>query len=121
MTDTTTDVAQLTELNTRFIDACRRGSWADLQPILSPNFSYLDGRTGQVDDIEKYAKDLDGVPDPALEIDQVVVHVDGNTAIVSARAFADTRPGRFNRYLDTYERRDGQWVCIHASVWRIAD
>src|ERR1041384_4016524 len=127
----TDDVARLTELNTRFIDACQRssgthpkttpplsapcrsGSWTDLKPILSPGFTYMDGRTGQVDDLEKYAKDLDGVTDLSLAIDQVVVHVDGDAAIVAARTTSDTRPGRFNRYLDPYERRAGGGGGIH--------
>jgi ketosteroid isomerase-like protein len=55
-------------------------------------------------------------PAPTLTIDQVVVHVCGDTAIVSARS--NVQPGRYSRYLDTYERRDGRWVCVHACVWR---
>jgi hypothetical protein len=50
--------------------------------------------------------------------DQVVIHVDGDTAIVSARS----RPcaGHYNRYLDSYRRRGDGWVCVHACVWPLA-
>lgn len=109
------DVQQLTGLNRRFIEAFRQGSWDLLQPLLSPSFSYLDGATGDVWEHERYVENLDGHPSPALAIDQVTVHVDGDTAVVSART--SRRPGRYSRYVDTYERRDGGWVCVHACVW----
>jgi Domain of unknown function (DUF4440) len=109
------DTDVLTELNTRFIDAFRRGSWELLEPILSPSFGYLDGASGEIWTHERYVEDLRANPAPALALDQVVVHVDGNTAVVSGRT--SRQPGRFSRYVDTYERRDGEWVCIHACVW----
>jgi hypothetical protein len=109
------DTGVLTELNTQFIEAFRQGSWELLEPILSPSFSYLDGATGEVWPHERYVENLRGNPAPALALDQVVVHVDGNTAVVSART--SRQPGRHNRYVDTYERRDRGWVCIHACVW----
>lgn len=49
------------------------------------------------------------------DIDQVRIHVAGNVAVVSARS--DPVAGRSNRYVDTYERRDHGWLCIHACVW----
>jgi hypothetical protein len=27
------------------------------------------------------------------------------------------QPGKFGRYIDTYERRGGEWRCVHACVW----
>lgn len=42
------DTEALTELNRRFIDAFRHGSWETLQPVLSPSFRYLDGATGEL-------------------------------------------------------------------------
>ena len=50
-----------------------------------------------------------------LALDQVVVHTDGNTAVVCGRT--SRQPGRYGRYVDTYERRDGAWLCVHACVW----
>lgn len=113
------DSKALTELNLRFIDACRRGSWELLEPILSPSFSYLDGATGEVWPHERYVNDLRSNPAPSLAIDQVAVHVDGDTAVVSARTSRGT--DAHNRYLDTYERRDNGWVCVHACVWPLRD
>jgi hypothetical protein len=52
---------------------------------------------------------------PALAIDQLSVHVDGDAAVVSART--SRLPGSYSRYVDTYERREGGWVRIHACVW----
>ena len=109
------DSATLTELNRQFIEAFRQGSWELLEPILSPSFSYLDGATGEVWTHERYVQNLRDHPSPALAIDQLAVHVDGNAAIVSART--SRRPGAYGRYVDTYERRDTGWVCIHACVW----
>jgi hypothetical protein len=109
------DTKLLIDLNVQFVDAFRKGSWELLEPILSPSFSYLDGATGEVWSQQKYIADLRGNPLPTIDIDQVVVHVDGNVAVVSARSF--TRPGKYSRYVDTYERRGDSWVCVHACVW----
>jgi hypothetical protein len=109
------DASALTQLNARFIEAFRRGSWELLEPILSPCFSYLDGATGEVWEHSRYVDNLDAKPSPTLEFDQLAVHVDGSAAIVSART--TRQPGQFSRYVDTYERRGDGWVCIHACVW----
>jgi hypothetical protein len=109
------DTYALTKLNLRFIEAFRRGSWELLQPILSPAFTYLDGATGEVWSHERYVDNLRDNPAPALAIDQVAIHVDGDAAVVSART--SRQPGRYSRYVDTYERREEGWLCIHACVW----
>jgi hypothetical protein len=112
------DSEALTELNRQFIEAFRLGSWDLLEPILSPGFAYLDGATGEVWAHERYVENLRSNPSPSLAIDQVRVHVDGNTAVVSART--SRQPGRYGRYVDTYERGDDGWLCVHACVWPLA-
>lgn len=112
---TDADTQALIDLNDRFIDACRQGSWEKLQQVLTPGFSYTNGNTGEVLDIEPYSKLV--TPAPDLVIDQVVVHVDGDAGIVSARSSA--MPGTYSRYVDSYRRVDGEWLCYHASVWRL--
>lgn len=109
------DIAVLTELNRQFIEAFCKGSWDILQPILSPGFQYLNGKTGEVWQLPRYIEDLKQNPQPTLLIDQVVVHVDDDAAVVSART--SVRPEKYNRYVDSYVRRNGQWTCIHACVW----
>jgi hypothetical protein len=109
------DVEALAAQNQRFIEACRQGSWPMLRPILSPTFSYLDGATGEVWDMDRYIKDLQGNPADTLVVDQVVIHVAGDTAVVSARSRSNI--GTNNRYLDTYERWGDSWLCVHACVW----
>ena len=113
------DTRALTSLNLQFIEAFRQGSWELLAPILSPSFAYLDGATGEVWAHERYVDNLRSNPAPSLSIDQVAVHVDGNTAVVSART--SRRPGSYSRYVDTYERREGGWLCVHACVWPLQD
>jgi hypothetical protein len=113
------DIAVLEDLNRRFIEAFRQGSWELLEPVLSPSFSYLDGATGEVWPHERYVENLQGNRAPSLAIDQVVVHVDGNTAVVSART--SRQPGRYGRYVDTYERRKSGWLCVHACVWPLQE
>jgi Domain of unknown function (DUF4440) len=112
------DTQELTELNLQFIEAFRQGSWEVLEPVLSPAFSHLDGATGEVWPHERYVENLRSNPAPSLSIDQVVVHVDGNTAVVSART--SRQPGRYSRYVDTYERRGDRWSCVHACVWPLS-
>ena len=109
------DARVLTTLNEQFIEAFRRGSWELLEPILSPSFAYLDGRSGETWTHDRYVRDLRAHPAPALAIDQLSIHVDGDTAVVSARTSRGA--GSYNRYVDTYERRDGEWKCVHACVW----
>lgn len=81
----------------------------------SPSFSYLDGATGEVRAHERYVENLRRNPASALALDQVVVHTDVNTAVVSGRT--SRQPGKYARYVDTYERRDSGWVSVHACVW----
>lgn len=109
------DVSALRKQNDRFIEACREGSWSMLRPILAPSFAYLDGESGDVWPMDRYIEDLEAGPVPTLAIDQVVVHVSGDVATVSARSRRS--PDRANRYVDTYERRNGEWLCVHACVW----
>jgi len=109
------DTEALRKLNIRFIEAFRDGSWQMLQPILSPSFQYLDGATGEAWSHERYVENLEAHPSPSLSFDQLAIHVDGNTAAVSART--SRRPGKYSRYVDTYERRGDGWVCVHACVW----
>jgi hypothetical protein len=109
------DIEALTKLNVRFIEAFRDGSWGKLQPILSPSFQYLDGATGEQWSHERYVENLERHPSPSLAFDQVAIHVDGSTAAVPARTFR--QPGKYSRYVDSYERRGDVWVCVHACVW----
>lgn len=109
------DVKQLTTLNGRFIEACRAGSWEELRPVLSERFRYVDGATGELWDMERYIADLGANPSPQLLIDQLVVHVAGETAGVSARTSSGT--GTHNRYLDVYAREGDEWKCVQACVW----
>ena len=113
------DTAELERLNEQFIEAFRQGSWALLEPILSPRFQYLDGASGEPWPMEKYIHNLDGHASPELSIDELVIHVDGDIAVVSART--SRRPNRHNRYVDTYERHDGTWRCVHACVWPVRE
>lgn len=64
------DTAELERLNKQFIEAFRQGSWALLEPILSPRFQYLDGASGEPWPMEKYIHNLDGHASPELSIDE---------------------------------------------------
>lgn len=108
----------LTELNLQFIDAFRHGSWERLQPVLSPSFRYLDGASGELWEMARYIADLQDKPVHTIAIDQLVVHIGGDAAVISARS--SVRPGQFNRYVDSYERRDGRWACYAACVWPLS-
>ncbi|WP_456244906.1 nuclear transport factor 2 family protein [Longispora urticae] len=109
------DIATLTQLNDQFIEAFRKARWEILEPVLTDDFRYLDGRTGELWDMPRYIADLTAAPLPTIDIDQVVIHVAGDVAVVSARSFL--RPGRYNRYVDSYRRTAEGWRCFHACVW----
>ena len=111
------DSAQLGLLNEQFIEAFRQGSWELLEPILAPSFSYLDGATGEIWEHTRYIDSLRSHPAPKLALDQVVIHVAGDTAGVSGRT--SRQPGSYRRYLDTYERRAEGWRCVVACVWPV--
>jgi len=105
----------LRALNEQFIEAFRQGSWELLAPILTPSFSYLDGTTGEVWTLSRYIESLRSHPVANLTLDQVMIHVDGETAVVAGRT---SRPaGGCRRYLDTYTHTPDGWRCVHACVW----
>jgi ketosteroid isomerase-like protein len=79
----------------------------------------LDGTTGEVWTHERYVENLEGNPNPKLTIDELSIHVDHDTAVVSARTSRGER--RFGRYVDTYRRDGDGWLCMHACVWPVAD
>ncbi len=109
------DISVLQELNDRFIEAWRQGSWDLLEPILTPTFAYMNGATGEPVARSRYIDMLRQGAQPELQIDQLLVHVAGDAAVVSARS--SSRPGHYNRYVDSYIRHEGAWLCMHATVW----
>jgi hypothetical protein len=66
----------------------------------------------------RYIEDLRNNPLLTLRIDEVVIHVADDVAVVSARS--STSPERLNRFVDTYERGEDGWRCVHACVWPLA-
>lgn len=64
----------------------------------------------------RYIEELRANPSPGLRIDQVVVHVAGDTGGVSARGTGGS--GRFDRYLDVYTRVSEGWRCVQAASGR---
>jgi hypothetical protein len=113
--DVTADETNLADLNQRFISACRLGSWEQLSLVLSDQFVYVDGLTGDRWEMSRYIEDLRANPSPNLGVDQVVVHVAGDTGSVTARS--SNGSGRFNRYVDVYAREQDGWKCVQACVW----
>jgi hypothetical protein len=56
------DVAALIAHNEHFIESWRRGSWECRREILGRDFGYLDGRTGEMWDQNRYVADLPATP-----------------------------------------------------------
>jgi hypothetical protein len=91
-----------------------------LRLILDLNLKDLDGGTGQTWHSRRCAADLQANSAPVRRFDELVTDVAGQTATVSARAHREDPAGQANRYLDTYARRDGRWLCTHVCVWPLA-
>ncbi len=110
------DTQRLLELNEQFIGGFRAGLREQVEPLLAPDFVYLDGVTAERRDRAGYLGTMTG-PSPTLAVDQVVVHVSGDVAVVAGRI---TRDGTsFRRYVDTWVRRsdDAGWSCVHGCLW----
>lgn len=115
MTDEERD---LRALNDRFIGAFRIGSIEDLDAVLDPSFVVVDGTTGVYADRAAYRARLTG-PIPDLRLDDVSVHVTGDTAVVTGRT---TRDGaRFLRYVDVWRRTADGWRCVLGCNWPVPD
>ncbi len=110
------DVDVLTARNEHFIDACRQGSWERLRMIVGSDFRYLDGRTGERWDQDRYVTDLRDHPSPTLTIDQVAIQIAGDTATVSARTSSQVTQssGRRSRRsgLTATQPQDGSQVSM---------
>ena len=110
------DDRRLTELNFQFIEAWRVGSVELLDEVLDAEFIYLNGATGETADRAAYVARLTG-PNPTIRVDDVRVHVFGDTAVATGRT---TRDGTaFMRYVDSWRRRDGRWTCVHGCNWPV--
>lgn len=118
MTGSVDDELELRARNERFIGAFRIGSLEDLDAVLDPSFVVVDGTTGAYADREAYRARLTG-PVPGLALDDVAVHVTGDTAVVTGRT---TRDGaRFARYVDVWRRTDDGWRCVLGCNWPVVE
>lgn len=110
------DERTLTDLNWQFIESWRIGDVEMLDGVLDEDFIYLDGVTGRTADRATYRAGLTG-PAETLAVDDVRVHLFGDTAVVTGRT---TRDGMaFKRYVDTWRRVDGRWTCVHGGLWPV--
>lgn len=119
------DVAELTALNALFIDAVLRGDLNDLNKVLTSDFQFMVGSTGEIWDRDKYDAEI-CIPGHyvSLTFDQLYIQVNGDAATVSARTHAVRRDNGQEisgtaRYVDVYTRIDGRWWCVFAGLWRV--
>jgi hypothetical protein len=115
------DIAALAARDEHVTGACRQGPREQLGQMLGSGVRYLGGRAGEAWDEDRYAANLRHNPAPSPAIGQVVIHIAGSTAAVSAHTRSDTRPRRHSRYPGTCERRGGHWVCLHGCVWPLPE
>lgn len=122
------DETHLLELNERWLQAYPGKDVEALDRILADDFVQYRAQTGERTDKAAF---LAGIRDgkaviESVQSDEVWVHVDGDTALVTGRSQlirrnAEGRVKVINRYLDVYVKRDGTWRAIAAKVTRIGE
>src|ERR1700761_2043979 len=113
------DVKELHRLNSDYIAADQGGDVTRYEQILAPDF------TATLPDLvfrdRSQFLELIGQPRPFhdLTAHDVAVRVLGDVALIHGRVTYTTINDNVHRqalYTDTYQRRDGRWLCIAANV-----
>lgn len=122
------DEAALLELNQRWLQSYPGKDVDTLDRILADDFIQYRAQTGERTGKAAF---LAGVREgkaviESVESDEVWVHIDGDTALVTGRSHlvrrsAEGRTKVINRYLDVYVKRDGIWRAIAAKVTRVGE
>lgn len=121
-------LAQLRQLNARFIHNYVTNDVASHDALLHPRFTYISG-SGQRVDRATYLKNwatgfsAETIPYWDTRDERIVMH--GAVALVSAiNKFVERSGGEAQTgmaaYTDTYVCDDGQWRCIQAQITMVA-
>jgi hypothetical protein len=110
----------LLRLNAEYLRAVERSDRGWFEEHLAEDFlcSLPDG--GLLDRVAFLAQVRPGAGPTAIEVDDVLVRMLGEVALVHARTtfLLEGRPGR-GRYTDVWARRGGRWHAVAAHVTRL--
>lgn len=113
------DETRLRELNDDYIHSDQHNDVARYEQMLAPDF------VAQLPDLvtrdRRQFLDLIAAPRPFTDLTahDVTIRVLGDVALIHGRVtYTTTSDGieRRSLYTDTYQRRDGEWMCVAAAV-----
>ena len=116
-----TDQATLEALNREYIRSVSEADVRWFDANLADNFVNSNPDCSLVDRAAFLAQIARGSTVKGLDIEDVLIRVLGDAALIHARTTytkADGQPGA-GRYTDVWARRDGGWVCVAANVTRL--
>jgi ketosteroid isomerase-like protein len=117
---TTGDQATLEALNRHYIRSVSEADVRWFDAHLSDDFVNSNGDCSLVDRAGFLAQIGRGSPVRGLGIEDVLIRILGDVALIHARTTytrADGQPGA-GRYTDVWARRGGRWLCVAANVTR---
>jgi ketosteroid isomerase-like protein len=118
---------QLLKLQREWLDAYRKHDAAALERIEADDFTLTeaDGKvTTRAEDVASIRNARPPQPDDAFDVEDVMVRVYGDTAVLIGRVILKYRnKGQMvverYRYTDTYLKRSGRWQVVASQLTRI--
>jgi hypothetical protein len=93
--------------------------------VLDASFAFMDGADGRTVQRPEFDRTCLGQPPfRNLVHDQVATHIEGETAVVTARnRYERLIDGQWvgfsTRYVDVFRRVGGEWRCFFATVYKV--
>jgi ketosteroid isomerase-like protein len=120
VTDMSTDIQQLMQLNHDYISSVQNGDVNRFEEILAPEFYCSNPDKTLIDRAAFLKQTARPVTIRNLEAHDVMIRVMGDFAIIHARTSYTTADGTSasGRYTDCWARQNGQWLAVSAHVSR---
>jgi ketosteroid isomerase-like protein len=120
-TATQSDHDVLEQLNRDYIDSVQNSDVKRFDEILADDFLCSNPDGSLVDRAAFLKQTAKPVTIANLKVEDVVIRIMGDIAIIHARTSYTTADGRTGggRYTDVWARRDGRWLAVSAHVTRL--
>jgi ketosteroid isomerase-like protein len=120
-TATQSDHDVLEQLNRDYIDSVQNSDVKRFDEILADDFLCSNPDGSLVDRAAFLKQTAKPVTIANLKVEDVVIRIMGDIAIIHARTSYTAADGRTGggRYTDVWARRDGRWLAVSAHVTRL--